>query len=91
MIAIHDDTQDQTGYGHWRPMETAPKNGKEILCFTRYGDYEISHWRAVTQCWVSKRGFFVEASCWCPLPKPPAHTGAETDTSDFGNIEPSSS
>jgi hypothetical protein len=53
------------------PIDTAPKDGTEILCFTKYGDYEISHWRPVTHCWVSKRGFLVEATHWCHLPPRP--------------------
>jgi hypothetical protein len=55
----------------WAPIDTAPKDGTEILCFTKYGDYEITHWRPVTHCWVSKRGFLVEATHWCHLPPHP--------------------
>jgi hypothetical protein len=56
----------------WSPIETAPKDGTQVLCFTKYGDYEISHWQPVTHCWISKRGFLVEATHWSPLPLPPA-------------------
>jgi hypothetical protein len=59
----------------WETIETAPKDGTEILCFTRYGDYEISHWHKVTNCWVSKRGFLVEATHWCHLPPRPVPAG----------------
>jgi hypothetical protein len=64
-------TRSRPPYGRWLPVDTAPKDGAQILCFTKYGDYEITHWHADAQCWVSKRGFFVEATHWCPLPKPP--------------------
>jgi hypothetical protein len=55
----------------WSPIETAPRDGSEILCFTLNGDYEIAHWLAVTHCWVSKRGILVEPSHWRALPRPP--------------------
>ena len=55
----------------WETVESAPKDGTEILCYTKYGDYEISHWHSVTRCWVSKRGFLVEATHWCYLPARP--------------------
>jgi hypothetical protein len=55
----------------WSPMDTAPRDGTEILCFTLYGDCEITHWLPVAQCWVSKRGILVEASHWRPLPELP--------------------
>jgi hypothetical protein len=70
--AFSRNTSGTNRRGRWLPIETAPKDGVEILCFTKYGDYEISHWRSVIQCWVSKRGFYVDATHWCPLPKPPA-------------------
>jgi len=28
----------------WSPIETAPRDGSEILCFTLNADYEIAHW-----------------------------------------------
>jgi hypothetical protein len=56
----------------WFPMETAPRDGLEILCFTVTGDYEIAHWLPVTHCWVSKRGILVEPSRWMRLPNSPA-------------------
>jgi hypothetical protein len=55
----------------WQPIDSAPKDGTQILCFTKWGDYEISHWRPITHCWVSKRGFLVEATHWSSLPAPP--------------------
>jgi hypothetical protein len=57
--------------GTWYAMDSAPKDGTYILCFTKYGDYEICQWRAITQCWVSKRNFLVEAAHWSPLPSVP--------------------
>jgi hypothetical protein len=58
-------------HGIWAPVATAPRDGTQILCFTTSRDYEISRWDPIVQCWVSKRGFFVEASHWTPLPEPP--------------------
>ena len=56
----------------WSPMETAPRDGSEILCFTLTGDYEIAHWLPVTKCWVSKRGILVEPIRWMRLPNSPS-------------------
>ncbi len=53
-------------------MDQAPRDGSSILCFTEFGEYEISNWDSVISCWISKRGFFVPALRWMPLPKPPA-------------------
>jgi hypothetical protein len=55
----------------WASMETAPKDGTQILCFSRSREYEISHWDRTVQRWVSKRGFLVEASHWKALPAAP--------------------
>jgi hypothetical protein len=55
----------------WAPMETAPKDGTQILCFTMARDYEISHWDRIVQCWISKRGFLVEPTHWTSLPSAP--------------------
>jgi hypothetical protein len=57
--------------GAWSSIDSAPRDGTQILCFTSNRDYEISHWHRLVQCWVSKRGFFVEASHWMPLPEAP--------------------
>jgi hypothetical protein len=64
--------QEAACFDVWFPMETAPRDGSEILCFTVAGDYEIAHWLPVTQCWVSKRGILVEPSRWMRLPNSPA-------------------
>jgi hypothetical protein len=58
---------------NWQQIERAPKDGTVILCLTKHGDYEISHWDAVVSCWVSKRGFFVEPALWMPLPLRPGN------------------
>ena len=61
----------EINYGVWAPLTTAPRDGSHILCFTTSRDYEISRWDRIVQCWVSKRGFFVEATHWTPLPEAP--------------------
>jgi len=68
-------------FDEWSRMETAPRDGSEILCFTLNCDYEIAHWLPVAHCWVSKRGILVEPSHWMPLPKSPVPpTGPSTKT-----------
>jgi hypothetical protein len=66
--------------GSWQPMETAPKDGSEILC-AEYHDgkagFEHAHWRFWTARWskyVSREASFGpigEPSMWQHLPPAP--------------------
>jgi hypothetical protein len=64
----------------WQPIETAPKDGKDILVWavTRLGTgyYGIAHWhRGASDYWAIEsddqevRGDDIKA--WTPLPAPP--------------------
>ena len=61
----------------WSLMESAPRDGSEVLCFTVTRDFEIAHWLPVSQCWVSKRGILVEPTRWMRLPDSPDRSGKE--------------
>jgi hypothetical protein len=61
----------------WRPIETAPKDGRSIICFAGEGS------RAVSQCrwgydgssdrtgWLNCNGSLFGSTHWLPLPAPP--------------------
>lgn len=59
----------------WRPIETAPKDGREILA-TQQGIRYIVRWDADFGCWLLDDGCSVlhdDATIyWQPLPSPPA-------------------
>jgi hypothetical protein len=75
--------------GEWRPIETAPKDGTEILVW--YADYlgqrdfvVSAHWcceegREFEATWEHSLGFG-DADMWQPLPGPPALTLAQPST-----------
>ena len=70
----------------WRPIETAPKDGSEILLFEKYIDVPfVGYWSERSNQWEADRSHYtvkgdgvVESSLcqsdilhWMPLPKPP--------------------
>ncbi len=64
--------------GQWQPIETAPKDGTEILVYVE-GDMTVAHWCAYisTPQWrdagdMGLSGMTdVEPSHWMPLPEAP--------------------
>ena len=65
----------------WQPIETAPKDGTDILCYERghpkipedNGFMAVAHWSNGT--WSEDVSGWVEPTHWMPLPEPP--TGEE--------------
>ena len=57
-------------YGIWRPIETAPKDGRSILTFSR-GDTRGGFMRVAA--WSDKPIAYGahDATHWTPLPPPP--------------------
>lgn len=66
----------------WQPIETAPKDGTQILvtgfyCQSKNRFYEAAEWNEVTNGWWNLSVEFAEANCligpthWMPLPTPP--------------------
>lgn len=55
----------------WRPIETAPKNGTEVLlwCERRQGHF-IGVWDSSSDRWKSF-GNTIYATHWMPMPEPP--------------------
>lgn len=70
-----------TGHGHatrapqWQPIETAPKDGTEILAWDGQGQATVSwkngRWSLVYAGWRAEDGDFDAAINWQPLPAPP--------------------
>jgi len=59
----------------WQPIETAPKDGKEILVINiNQGNiFNLISWNTVHGYWQSKGVVFhFQETHWTPLPKPPA-------------------
>lgn len=57
----------------WRPIETAPKDGSDILLYCPSGDILTANWDGTgwsDNARGSWRGF--DATLWMPLPAPPA-------------------
>lgn len=70
----------------WRPIETAPKDGREVLLFERWTDVPfVGYWGERENKWEAHRSHYtvkgdgvVKSSLcqsdilhWMPLPKPP--------------------
>jgi hypothetical protein len=54
----------------WQPIETAPKDGSEIVVLTSHGIPEIAYWKpSVEEFCAGPRGLIVTR--WFPLPKGP--------------------
>lgn len=60
----------------WRPIATAPRDGKEVLLFARgsYGPrdvfFAVGQWSLQSNDWLWT--FAIRPTHWMPLPEPPA-------------------
>lgn len=59
----------------WQPIETAPKDGREILA-SEYGYVEIAFWSGGVSKWIGPCDSFgdpvvMAPTHWMPLPAPP--------------------
>jgi hypothetical protein len=69
----------------WRPIETAPMDGTDILCFcvepefegeeNPWTEFRVCFYGVLTEgesCWMSHYGYEQHPTHWMPLPNPPA-------------------
>jgi hypothetical protein len=59
----------------WQPIETAPKDGSDILAW--WNGHAVISWNARQQSWESDDGMVAaktHPTHWMPLPEPPGYT-----------------
>ena len=69
----------------WRPIETAPMDGTDILCWCVEPEFEgeenphteqrvcfFGQMQEDYSCWMSHYGYEQRPTHWMPLPKPPS-------------------
>lgn len=67
----------------WRPIESAPKDGTEVLLWTMIVDVDMGPWRLAGRCtnhkhwWTTVGSIALEPSHWMPLPEPPDACAAD--------------
>lgn len=73
--------QPPVSASEWQPIETAPKDGTQILALTKGGDiYAVSYDDIFSAPWrlINEFGFNEHVMThWMPLPQPPATTDKE--------------
>jgi hypothetical protein len=58
---------------NWQPIETAPKDGTDILVgFVPAGRQLVAHWKAEVKAWVIVDQSVVHPTHWTELPQNPA-------------------
>jgi hypothetical protein len=70
---------------NWRPIETAPKDGTEVIAASvhtvrerpRVWHVYLTAWDAAG--WVTSRGGAAEPTHWIPCPEPPGTIGAQSE------------
>ncbi len=74
MTELHHPAEPK--FGEWLPIESAPKDGTEILTFPHY---YVTHWLGGLQTWRGHYNSTTEGfdrvswkiTHWMPLPPPP--------------------
>lgn len=64
---------------NWQPIETAPKDGTEIIAIDDRGEYFVAFWHEASEGWYF--GLFdevdgkIKPTHWMPLPAAPTTEG----------------
>lgn len=62
----------------WRPIETAPKDGTEVLTYRKAGLRAVALWDVDYGHWLVPDGAYLrDVTHWQPLPPPPQEKGGE--------------
>ena len=60
--------------GEWMPIESAPKDGTEIIVLSGAKGVSLGWFfkaSSRTQCWLDQKGRCIDPNFWMPLPPPP--------------------
>lgn len=62
----------------WQPIETAPRDGENVLLADESGSMIVGFWNNRTNAWDDGdyRSFMTWPTHWMPMPKPPRLTGS---------------
>jgi len=55
----------------WQPIETAPMEGRRVLCLSKTGCVFIGRWSELERCFLDESSLLYNATHWMPLPEPP--------------------
>jgi len=79
LLIDQDDEDELRGYieglwcqiPQWQPIETAPKDGKEILIHWGNKLMDNGYWNGMYWSIDENQDYYIDASHWMPLPQPP--------------------
>jgi len=75
--------------GEWQPIETAPKDGTEVLTCRNGNLMAVAFWRDFRRSWVVSDGAYIRnVTHWMPLPAPPK-VSTPSETVDTNPEKPS--
>ena len=65
-----------------QPIETAPKDGRDIWVEDDRAAYDVAHWSSETQQWVWKNGgaIRITPTHWTPIPEPQYQEGEQSSS-----------
>jgi hypothetical protein len=55
----------------WKPIETAPRDGSDVLIWCYTGEIGIAHFDYATFAWWHNLCEYPDPTHWMPLPPPP--------------------
>jgi hypothetical protein len=69
----------------WQPIETAPKDGSQVVVYGKHAQWSsadgaivtIGHYFAGLDCWMTDSGVMYDATHWMPLPESPENLPAK--------------
>ena len=66
-------THPGDGRAGWRPIESAPKDGKAIITLDNEGNVASAQWCSCSRYWVEtwSKSEWSKVTHWMPLPDPP--------------------